>query len=96
MQCYPQIRTVDPEYGLATLLTLIFIGMLKEFLADYKRYKTDKISNSNPVQLLTGQIDTTYRRTNTERRLTEDRKREQDDLPVDDDDMSFEEEEDEA
>ena len=96
MQCYPQIRTVEPEYGLATLLTLIFIGMLKEFLADYKRYKTDKISNSNPVQRLTGKIDRTYRRTNSERRLTEDRKRERDDVPLDDDDMQFSGDEDEA
>ena len=54
MQFQPEISTNDPVYGAMTLTFLIALGMLKEFLADYKRWKTDKISNANPVKVLTG------------------------------------------
>ena len=46
LQMFPQVRTNKPEYIAIVLGTLIFIGMLKEFLADLKRYKTDKSSNA--------------------------------------------------
>lgn len=35
---------------------LIIIGMLKEGLADYKRFKTDKLSNALPTELVTGAL----------------------------------------
>ena len=33
---------------------LILIGMIKELVADLKRYKTDKASNALPTRRLTG------------------------------------------
>ena len=57
LQFFPSISTNEPEYIGTVLATLIFIGMLKEFLADYKRYKTDKASNSAATQLVTGEIN---------------------------------------
>ena len=50
------------------LVTLMIIGMVKELLADMKRYKTDKLSNALPTQLLTGklleksQLNSSYKR----------------------------------
>ena len=38
------------------LTTLILIGMVKEFLADLKRFKTDNESNSMPTHLVTGRF----------------------------------------
>jgi len=56
LQSIPSISTNKPEYIGIVLLTLIFIGMLKEFLADLKRYRTDKASNASETQLLTGKL----------------------------------------
>ena len=42
----PSISTNAPIYSGSVLALLILIGMLKEALADYKRYKTDKGSNA--------------------------------------------------
>lgn len=47
LQMFPSVRTNKPEYIAIVLGTLIFIGMLKEFMADLKRYKTDKASNAS-------------------------------------------------
>ena len=52
----PSISTNEPVYALAVLIVLILIGMLKELLADLKRYKTDKLSNALPTQLVTGKL----------------------------------------
>lgn len=41
MQSIPSISTNAPVYGAIVLTTLILIGMLKELLAEVKRYKTD-------------------------------------------------------
>ena len=38
------------------MVALVIIGMVKELLADMKRYKTDKISNSMPTHLVTGRM----------------------------------------
>jgi hypothetical protein len=38
------------------LSVLILIGMVRELLADMKRYRTDKQSNAQPAHLLTGKI----------------------------------------
>ena len=46
LQMFPQVRTNAPENIAIVLSTLILIGMIKEGLADYKRYKTDKASNA--------------------------------------------------
>jgi magnesium-transporting ATPase (P-type) len=56
LQSIPSISTNKPEYIAIVLLTLIFIGILKEFLADLKRYRGDKASNASQTQLLTGKI----------------------------------------
>ena len=52
----PSISTNDPIYASMVLMILIVIGMLKEGLADWKRYKTDKQSNSQHTERLTGRI----------------------------------------
>jgi hypothetical protein len=39
-----------------TLGTLVFVGVLKEGLADMKRWRVDRKSNSEPVKLLTGAL----------------------------------------
>ena len=56
LQSIPSISTNDPIYASSVLMLLILIGMLKEGLADYKRYKTDKGSNATPTQILTGNV----------------------------------------
>ena len=58
----PQISTNDPIFAFTVLAILIFIGMLKEGLADWKRFKTDKLSNAQPTQRLTGRLLGTERR----------------------------------
>ena len=56
LQSIPSISTNDPIYSVLVLITLIIIGMVKELLADMKRFKTDKLSNALPTQLLTGKL----------------------------------------
>ena len=56
LQLMPSISTNDPIYASMVLMILIVIGMLKEGLADWKRYKTDKQSNSQHTERLTGRI----------------------------------------
>ena len=41
---------------ISVLAILILIGMVKEGLADYKRHKTDKLSNAQPAHLITGKF----------------------------------------
>ena len=38
------------------LSAMISLGMAKEFLADYKRYKMDKTSNALPTRRLNGEL----------------------------------------
>ena len=45
LQSFPSISTNAPVYGGVVLLLLVMIGMVKELLADLKRYKMDKQSN---------------------------------------------------
>ena len=56
LQAVPSISTNKPEYIAIVLGTLISIGVLKEFLADFKRYRTDKASNAAQTQILTGKL----------------------------------------
>lgn len=49
LQSIPSISTNDPIYAGTVLIILILIGVIKELLADMKRYKTDKLSNAVPT-----------------------------------------------
>ena len=71
LQSIPSISTNDPIYAFCVLLLLIFIGVLKEGLADYKRYKTDKGSNATPTQILTGNMLTSLRRGSTKQQISQ-------------------------
>ena len=46
LQSFPTISTNAPVYGGVVLVILVSIGMVKEAMADYKRYKMDKHSNA--------------------------------------------------
>lgn len=56
LQSFPSVSTNDPLYTIIPLIFLIFLGVLKEGLADYKRYKIDKTTNEKPVLRLTGRV----------------------------------------
>ena len=56
LQSFPSISTNDPFYAGVVMVALVLIGMVKELLADMKRYKTDKDSNSMPAHLVTGRM----------------------------------------
>ena len=56
MQLFPQIRTNKPEFVATVLFILILIGVVKEGVADHKRYKTDKTSNALPTEIVTGKL----------------------------------------
>ena len=56
LQFNPSISTNKPQFIAMVLVTLILIGMIKEFVADFKRYRTDRASNSAPTQLITGKL----------------------------------------
>lgn len=68
----PAISTNDPIFAFFVLILLIFIGMLKEGLSDWKRYKTDRLSNALPTQRLTGKVlKTELRRGSLKKQTTE-------------------------
>ena len=46
LQSFPSISTNEPELVAIILSILILIGMIKELMADFKRYRTDKASNA--------------------------------------------------
>ena len=56
LQSFPSVSTNDPLYTIVPLTILILLGVLKEGLADYKRYKIDKITNALPVNRITGRL----------------------------------------
>ena len=51
-QSFPSISTNDPLATIIPLAYVVAVGMLKEFLADYKRYKSDKKTNSQPASII--------------------------------------------
>jgi len=57
LQSFPSVSTNDPLFTIIPLVFLIFLGVLKEGLADYKRYKIDKTTNEKPVYRLTGRVN---------------------------------------
>ena len=52
LQAIPAISTNDPLATIIPLAYVVAVGMLKEFLADFKRYKADKKTNLQPVTVL--------------------------------------------
>jgi len=46
LQSIPAISTNDALATIIPLAYVVAVGMLKEFLADFKRYKADKKTNS--------------------------------------------------
>ena len=52
LQAIPSISTNSPFATLIPLAYVILLGMLKEFYADYKRWKSDKKENSRMCTLL--------------------------------------------
>ena len=52
LQSFPEISTNDPLATIIPLAYVVAVGMLKEFLADYKRYKSDKKTNSQPASII--------------------------------------------
>ena len=54
LQSLPEISTNDPLATIIPLAYVVAVGMLKEALADYKRYKADKKTNRHPVTVVQG------------------------------------------
>ena len=52
LQCIPEISTNDPLATVIPLAYVILVGMLKEALADCKRYKADKKTNQSPCTVV--------------------------------------------
>ena len=52
LQSIPAISTNDPLATIIPLAYVIAVGMLKEFLADYKRHKSDKKTNHMPCSII--------------------------------------------
>jgi magnesium-transporting ATPase (P-type) len=52
MQCIPEIQTNSPLATLIPLCFVISLGILKELIAEVKRYKEDKAVNNTPVMKL--------------------------------------------
>lgn len=52
LQSIPSISTNDPLATLIPLAYVIILGILKEAIADYKRFKTDKEVNHYPCTKL--------------------------------------------
>ena len=59
LQSIPSISTNDPLATIIPLAYVVAVGMLKEFLADYKRYKSDKKTNQTLCSILVKE-DNTY------------------------------------
>ena len=54
LQSFPTVSTNDPLFTIVPLSILVALGVLKEGLADYKRYKIDRETNAAPALRLTG------------------------------------------
>lgn len=52
MQCIPEIQTNSPLATVVPLCFVISLGILKELIAEVKRYKEDKAVNNAPVMKL--------------------------------------------
>jgi hypothetical protein len=56
LQSFPSVSTNDPIFTIIPLTVLVCLGILKEGLADLKRYKIDRETNAAPVYRCTGRI----------------------------------------
>lgn len=56
LQAIPEVSTNDWYYTLFPLTAMVSLGMAKEFIADYKRYKMDKTANAMPTRVLNGNL----------------------------------------
>ena len=54
LQAIPSVSTNDWIYTAFPLSAMVSLGMVKEFVADWKRYKMDKESNAMPARRLNG------------------------------------------
>ena len=52
LQSIPAISTNDPLATIIPLAYVVAVGVLKEFLADFKRYRSDKKTNQHLVRLV--------------------------------------------
>ena len=57
LQAIPEVSTNDWYYTAVPLAGMVSLGMAKEFIADYKRYKMDKESNASPARVLNGNLN---------------------------------------
>jgi hypothetical protein len=56
LQSFPSVSTNDPIFTIIPLTVLVCLGILKEGLADLKRYKIDRETNAAEVFKCTGRI----------------------------------------
>ena len=56
LQSIPEVTTNAWYYTAIPLFSMISLGMVKEFMADYKRYKMDKTANGMPTRRLNGSL----------------------------------------
>ena len=57
LQSIPEVTTNDWYFTLMPLSGMVSLGMIKEFIADYKRYKMDRTANGMPTRLVNGQLN---------------------------------------
>ena len=57
LQSIPEVTTNDWYFTLMPLSAMVSLGMMKEFIADYKRYKMDKTANGMPTRVLNGLLN---------------------------------------
>lgn len=50
LQSIPSITTNDPLATIIPLAYVVLLGIIKEFIADYKRYQSDQSENRYPAQ----------------------------------------------
>lgn len=51
------MSTNDWYFTLMPLTAMVSLGMIKEFIADYKRYRMDKTANAMPTRVLNGKVN---------------------------------------
>ena len=57
LQSIPEVSTNDWFYTLIPLSAMVSLGMVKEFVGEYKRWKEDKQSNAMPALVLNGNLN---------------------------------------
>ena len=57
LQSFPEVTTNEWYFTLMPLSGMVSLGMIKEFIADYKRYKMDKTANGMPSRIINGKLN---------------------------------------